>query len=368
MSSKDITSYFRFEPEAKRIEDLETPVPVIDIDVVERNLKRWQERCDKLRLGNRPHIKTHKLVALARYQMALGAKGITVQKLGEAEVMADAGIRDMLLTFNVVGDHKLGRLADLAKRTDISVVADNEVVVEGLGRAGVAAGRDISVLVECDTGSKRNGVQSPAAAARLAQVIDQTKGVTYGGLMTYPAAGTRKEAEAFLAEARELAGNAGLASQTISTGGSPDMWSDEGLAIASEYRAGTYVYFDRSFAERGTCSYDDCALSVLATVVSRPTNERALIDAGSKALTTDLLGLKGYGVVAAMKKAEIYNVNEEHGFLDISNLARKPEVGDLVRITPNHVCPVSNLFDRVVFVRGNDVLGAVKVDARGTVQ
>ena len=107
---------------------------------------------------------------------------------------------------------------------------------------------------------------------------------------------------------------------------------------------------------------------MLATVVSRPTNERALIDAGSKALTTDLLGLKGYGVVAAMNKAEIYNVNEEHGFLDISNLARKPEVGDLVRITPNHVCPVSNLFDRVVFVRGNDVLGAVKVDARGTVQ
>ena len=107
MSSKDITSYFRFEPEAKRIEDLETPVPVIDIGVVERNLKRWQERCDKLRLGNRPHIKTHKLVALAKYQMALGAKGITVQKLGEAEVMADAGIRDMLLTFNVVGDHKL---------------------------------------------------------------------------------------------------------------------------------------------------------------------------------------------------------------------------------------------------------------------
>jgi len=175
MSSKDITSYFRFEPEAKRIEDLETPVPVIDIGVVERNLKRWQERCDKLRLGNRPHIKTHKLVALAKYQMALGAKGITVQKLGEAEVMADAGIRDMLLTFNVVGDRKLGRLADLAKRTDISVVADNEVVVEGLGRAGVAAGRDLSVLVECDTGSKRNGVQSPAAAARLAKVIDQTR-------------------------------------------------------------------------------------------------------------------------------------------------------------------------------------------------
>ena len=368
MSSKDITSYFRFEPTAKRIEDLETPVPIIDIDVVDRNLKRWQERCDKLRLANRPHIKTHKLVPLAKYQMALGSKGITVQKLGEAEVMADAGIGDMLLTFNVVGEPKLKRLADLAGRTDISVVADNDSVVQGLGRAGVAAGRDISVLVECDTGAQRNGVQSPEAAALLAKVIDQTKGVTYGGLMTYAAPGSRLQTEAFLIEARDLAKRAGLDSKTITTGGSPDMWSDEGLAVANEYRAGTYIYNDRSLAERGTCSYDDCALNVLATVVSRPTDERALIDAGSKSLTSDLLGLKGYGVVQAMNKAQVYNMSEEHGFLDIAALAEKPKVGDLVRITPNHVCPVTNLFNRVVFIRGNDVLGAVKVDARGLVQ
>jgi D-serine deaminase-like pyridoxal phosphate-dependent protein len=368
MSSRDITSYFRFEPAGKRIEDLETPVPIIDIDVVDRNLKRWQERCDKLGLANRPHIKTHKLVPLAKYQLALGAKGITVQKLGEAEVMADAGISDMLLTFNIVGAPKLKRLADLARRTEIKVVADNEAVVAGLGRAGIAAGRDIAVLVECDTGGARNGVQSPKAAADLAKVIDRTKGVTYGGLMTYGPPGTRKAAEAFLSEARDLAKKAGLASDIISMGGSPDMWIDDGLGIASEYRAGTYVYFDRSFAERGICAYADCALHVLATVVSRPTNERALIDAGSKALTSDLIGLKGYGTVTAMNKAEIYNVQEEHGFLDISGLARKPDVGDLIRITPNHACPVSNLYDRVVFVKGNDVLGAVKVDARGLVQ
>jgi D-serine deaminase-like pyridoxal phosphate-dependent protein len=186
--------------------------------------------------------------------------------------------------------------------------------------------------------------------------------------MTYGPPGTRKAAEAFLGEARDLIAKTGLASKVISIGGSPDMWIDDGLGIATEYRAGTYVYFDRSFAERGICSYDDCALTVLATVVSRPTDERALIDAGSKALTSDLLGLEGYGIVNAMNKAEVYNVNEEHGFLDIASLPRKPGVGDLVRITPNHACPVSNLFDRVIFVRGNDVLGAVKVDARGLVQ
>jgi D-serine deaminase-like pyridoxal phosphate-dependent protein len=146
------------------------------------------------------------------------------------------------------------------------------------------------------------------------------------------------------------------------------MWKDEGLSHITEYRAGTYIYFDRSLAERGTCGYDDCALTVLATVVSRPTSDRAIIDAGSKALTSDLLGLSGYGAVQELGRAPVYDVNEEHGYLDISAVAEKPKVGDLVRVTPNHVCPVSNLFDKVVFVKDGEVLGAVKVDARGTVQ
>jgi D-serine deaminase-like pyridoxal phosphate-dependent protein len=368
MSSRDITSYFRFEAAPKRIEDLETPVPIVDIDVVERNLKRWQERCDRLKLANRPHIKTHKLVPLAKYQLALGDQGITEQKLGEAEVMADAGIRDMLITFNVLGAHKLKRLADLAKRTDIKAVADNEIVIAGLGTAGAAAGRDIAVLVECDTGAARNGVQSPEVAVNLAKVIDRTPGVTFGGLMSYPAPGKRQVTDAFMSEARDLAKKVGLEAKVISTGGTPDMWSDENLAATTEYRAGTYAYFDRALAERGTCTYDDCALKVLATVVSRPTGERALIDAGSKALTSDSNGLTGFGVVTALGKAPIYNLSEEHGFLDISGVATKPQVGELVRITPNHVCPVTNLFDRVVFIRGNEVLGAAKVDARGLVQ
>lgn len=364
----DILKHFQFEDVGRRIEDLETPVPIIDIDVVERNLTRWQARCDKAGFANRPHIKTHKLVPLARHQIELGAKGITVQKLGEAEVMADAGITDMLLTFNIVGRHKLERLAALARRTGISVVADNETVVEGLGNAGRASGRAIQVLVECDTGAKRNGVQSPEAAAALAKKIDATKGLAYGGLMTYARPGTRAEGEIFLDTARDLLSRAGLETRSVTTGGSPEMWKDEGLAHITEYRAGTYIYFDRSLAERGTCTYDDCALTVLATVVSRPAPERALIDAGSKALTSDLLGLAGYGSVRQLGHAKVYDVNEEHGYLDISGVSAKPKVGDLLRITPNHVCPVSNLFDKVVIIRGVDVLGAVKVDARGTVQ
>jgi D-serine deaminase-like pyridoxal phosphate-dependent protein len=211
-------------------------------------------------------------------------------------------------------------------------------------------------------------VQTPQAAAELARLLDATPGLAYGGLMTYPKAGMRNESSAFLAEARDLAASVGLETHTMSIGGSPDMWKDDGLAAGMEYRAGTYIYFDRSLAERGTCSFDDCALSVLATVVSRPTPQRAMIDAGSKALTSDLLGLKGYGIVRSLGDALVYDMSEEHGFLDISAAPAKPSVGDTVRITPNHVCPVSNLFDRVVFVDGDTVLGAVKVDARGLVQ
>jgi D-serine deaminase-like pyridoxal phosphate-dependent protein len=291
-----------------------------------------------------------------------------VQKLGEAEVMADAGISDILLTFNVVGNHKLNRLAALAKRTEIKVVADNEIVVEGLGRAGASAGRSIDVLVECDTGMKRNGVQSPEAAAALARKIAATKGLRYGGLMTYPKPGIRREVAAYISEACDLIAKSGLETSIISTGGAPEMWRDDGLEMITEYRTGTYVFFDRSLVERGVCSRAECGLHVLATVVSRPTSDRAMIDAGTKSLTSDLLGLQGYGIIPELGDGKIYEANEEHGYVDISGTQNKPAVGDLVRVLPNHVCPVMNLFDRVVFVRGDEVLGRVKVDARGLVQ
>lgn len=362
-----LLDYLDVEPHTGGSEELETPVPVIDVEIVERNLRRWQARCDALGLANRPHVKTHKLVGLARFQLALGAKGICVQKLGEAEVMADAGITDILVTFNIVGAPKLRRLAALASGTDISVVSDSAEVAAGIAEAGQVAGREISVLVECDTGAGRNGVQSPGAAVELARLLDTTPGVRYGGLMTYAGPGTRAAARAFLKEACDLAGQAGLETQVISTGGSPEMWVDEGLDIATEYRAGTYVYFDRSLIELGACSLADCALTVASTVVSVPTGDRAILDAGSKALTSDLLGLTGYGVVPALGNASVYAVNEEHGYLDISGLETRPAIGDLVHILPNHACPVSNLFDRVMLASGDRLLGTVPVDARGRV-
>jgi D-serine deaminase-like pyridoxal phosphate-dependent protein len=356
-----ISDHLKFRPVGKTLKDLETPVPVIDLARVERNVTRWQSHCDANTFANRPHIKTHKIAGLAKYQLAQGARGITVQKLGEAEVMAAAGITDVLLTFNVMGQSKLNRLATLTKTTSMKVVADNHEMLEGLA----SINSNITVLVECDTGAARNGVQTPQAALGLAQAIDKTQGLRFGGLMTYPAAGHCAKAASFLAEAKHLCETSGLAVETISTGGSPDMWSVAGLEHATEYRAGTYIYFDRSLTARNTCTLDDCALRVLTTVVSCPTEDRAILDAGTKTLTSDLLGLEGFGIAHDFNDAKVYTANEEHGFLDLKGLTQKPKIGDRLFITPNHVCPVSNLFDEVVMTYGNEILGAVKVDARG---
>ncbi len=364
----DAASFFAFEDVGRSLSDIETPVPIIDIDIMMANLTRWQAHCGRLGLANRPHIKTHKLVGVARLQLALGAEGICVQKLGEAEVMADAGIADMLLSFNIVGEAKLDRLAQLMKRTEIAVVADNAEILDGLAHAARMAGRKLSVLAECDTGMGRNGAQTPEAAAALAKAIAANANLSFAGLMTYPPAFKRKEVAAFIAEAIHDLARAGLPCPCVSSGGSKDMWDETGLNDVTEYRAGTYIYFDRTLVAAGACTFADCAEKVLATIVSVQTTDRAIIDAGSKALTSDLLGQVGYGVVEDLGMANVYNVNEEHGYLDIKHLSQKPKIGDRVKITMNHVCPVNNLFDQIVFVRGDHVLGAVKVDARGKVQ
>ncbi len=348
--------------------DLQTPCVVIDIDVVEANIHRFQTYCDSSALGFRPHIKTHRIPEIAQMQIDAGAIGINCQKLGEVEVMANAGIRDILLTYNVVGEAKLAHLRKLAEHCRLTVTVDDPVVLEGLAAVMHDASKPLKILVECDTGAQRCGVQSPEAARDLAIAADRMPGIDFRGLMTYPAAGLSAQSDAWLNRAKAACSAAGLDCPVVSTGGSPDMWRAGELKTATEYRAGTYVYNDRSLVARGVCGYENCALSVLATVVSRPTPDRAIIDAGSKALTSDLLGLDGFGHVREYPEAKLYALNEEHGMLDVGLCDRRPDIGDMVRIIPNHACVVSNLFDTVNVVRGGRLDGTYVVAARGRSQ
>jgi D-serine deaminase-like pyridoxal phosphate-dependent protein len=352
---------------ALRIDTIDTPAVLIDVDRVEANLRRAQDYADSHKLKLRPHIKTHKLPHFARRQVELGAAGITCQKIGEAEAMAEAGLEDIFLPYNIVGPEKLLRLRNLALRTKLSVTADSRATVEGLSAAFAEAPDRLTVLVECDTGMGRCGVQSPADAVALAEIVANSRGLRFGGLMTYPPAGKVAENAAWLGEAAAALEKAGLPAAIVSNGGTPDLWRAHEVKAATEHRPGTYIYLDRYQVAKGVAALDDCALTVLATVVSRPTETRAILDAGSKTLTSDMLGMTGFGLLTDYPDAVITGLSEEHGHVDLTGSAAKPAIGDRVRIIPNHACVVSNLFDKVYLVSGETILDAMPVAARGRV-
>jgi D-serine deaminase-like pyridoxal phosphate-dependent protein len=349
------------------IDKIDTPALIVDERIVRHNISALQKHCDSAGLKFRPHIKTHKSIRLTKLQLDAGATGINCQKIGEAEIMADAGCDDILITFNIIGDAKLARLQTLhSKIRKLTVVADNALVIEGLAAAFQNAEPPLNVMIECDTGGGRCGVQTPENAVSLASVVAECKGLTFAGLMTYPGPGDGDSAASFMRQASASLNALGLHDFDISTGGTPDMWLARSQGVFTEYRAGTYIYNDRSLMARGTCKEADCAGVVLATVVSMPTPERAVIDAGSKALTSDLLGLEGYGHVIEYPDAQIVALSEEHGTLKISP-ASEMRIGDRIRIIPNHVCVVSNLFDSVWLKELSGEYVPLPIDARGCV-
>ena len=348
-----------------QIDELETPVPVVDLDRLEANITRLQNYLDEHQIANRPHIKTHKIPEIAQMQMDAGAIGITCQKVSEAEIMANAGFSDIFIPYNIIGESKLKRLMALAARVNVSVTADSKFTIQGLSSAAKEARLTLTVLVECDTGLQRCGVQSPQEAADLARCIDSSPNLHFGGLMTFP---LNDQLDDFVRATRSLLKEDGLSIEHVSSGGTPSMWQVHKHREVTEHRAGIYVYGDRLSLRAGAVTLETCALRVFATIVSRPTAERGILDAGSKSLSSDLHGLDGYGLICEYPEAKIHTLSEEHGHVDFSKCAHKPEIGKRVSIIPNHCCMISNLFDEVIGVRGNTVEVTWQVAARGTVQ
>lgn len=348
--------------------DVSTPAVLVSLGIARANIARFAAYAAAHGLAVRPHIKTHKLPAIAEAQLAAGAVGVTCQKVSEAEAMAAGSdaIRDILITYNILGAEKLARLRALAGRVRLSVTADSAAVVAGLSEAFADAPEPLAVLVECDTGANRCGVASPQAAAALARAIDAAPGLRFGGLMTYPPTDGAAAVQAFMTEAKALIEAAGLAVPVITSGGTPAMMAAADAPVCTEYRPGTYVYNDRSLAARGRCGWEDCALSVLATVVSVPAPDRAIIDAGSKCLTSDLLGLSGYGQVVGRDDIVIDQLSEEHGRL-VSSGPIGLSVGDRVRIIPNHACVVTNMVDAVYLIGADGHPRPEPVVARGKI-
>jgi D-serine deaminase-like pyridoxal phosphate-dependent protein len=350
------------------VSDLETPVVTVDLDIMEANILRVQSYLDRHGIANRPHIKTHKIPAIGRLQLEAGAVGITCQKIGEVEVFAEEDAApDVLLTFNILGLAKTDRLMAVARRVPrLTVVLDNEVVARDLSEAAVRHGSDVRFLVECDTGFARTGVQTPEAALELARQAMRRPRLDFQGLMTCP--NRDPDTRLFFERALELFKQAGIPVRAVSGGGTPALATVDRFPMLTEHRAGTCVYNDAMVVRSGWAGWDECAMRVRTTVVSRPTAARAVLDAGSKVLTSDLYGMSGYGHVLEYPEAVISALSEEHGTVDLSACPERPAVGDVVTVVPNHCCVVTNMVDEVHGVRAGRVEVVWPVAARGKVQ
>ena len=354
-----------------------TPYVIVDLDKVEKNIQNMQQRLLSAGIDHWPHIKSHKCVELAKKQLAAGAKGITCAKLSEADVMAQAGIQDILIGYTLVGEENLKRLAVLARQIHVRTTIDSLFVATGISKVGEVIGKKIEVLIEIDGGTHRGGVQPGQAALQLAQQIAELPGIQLIGLFAYVGQiyGLSSEAD-FKNEAKleaEILMNTQKLLQdhgfniTVTSGGSTlSSYHADCLAGITESRAGNYIFGDMNDVHVGVYREEECALRVCATVISLPLPGYATIDAGTKALTSDTsLAGNTYGCIVGKPGIRLEKLNEEHGFLRYDPAVYTLEIGERVEIIPNHCCVVPNLNDSICAFRQGQYVGSLKIDARG---
>jgi D-serine deaminase-like pyridoxal phosphate-dependent protein len=362
---------------SQSIAELETPVPIVDLDRLARNLDRAAEYATAHRIALRPHIKTHKSPRIAGEQLKRGAVGVTCATPYEAEVMAGV-CDDILVAYPPVGGKRAARLAALGETVKLTVALDSLHAIEDLAQAAREADRTIHVYIELDLGMRRVGVPGVVDAIELARAVRDRPPLEFEGIAFYPGhvrepVGEQGSKLAQLSTAIGDAVNAfdraGLRPQVVSGGSTPTLWQTHELAGVNEFRPGTYVYNDRTTAAIGACAWDDCALTVLATVVSTAVPDQAVIDAGTKALGREPMrgtdAADGFGCVLEHRDVIVKAMSEEHGMLDLSKSSWHPQVGERVRIIPNHVCIVVHLNDVIAGVRGDVVETSWPVAARG---
>ena len=356
---------------------LDTPCPVVDLSRLDANIQRMADLVASAGVRLRPHAKTHKLVQVAERQLAAGCSGLTVAKLGEAELFVDHGIDDIFIAYPLWGVRKWERLCDLAQRAEVRVGADSYEIFEGISRAAVARGLSIPVRIEVDTGFGRCGVQSPDAARVLAQQLSKLHGVrlvgvmsfagqTYAGGADHVRAIATADATALVAVAQDLHEH-GFNVPEISVGSTPSASHVAELAGITEIRTGTYVFSDRDQVELGWGTLEDCALTVLATVVSRPMPTRAVIDAGTKTLSSDRAAtVDGWGAIRGHPAWTIESFSEEHAVVSLP--PGEGPVGTQVEIVPNHCCGTLNMHEWVAVTRDREVVDWWRVEGRGLVR
>ncbi len=359
-------------------QDLDTPSLLIDLAVVERNVAAMASVASRAGVKLRPHTKTHKSPEIARMQVDAGATGVTVAKLGEAEVMADAGLDDLLVAYPLIGEAKLARLRALLERARVRTTLDSLEVAEGLGRVGRDLGRDVEVLVEVDTGMHRMGLPPGAPTAELVARVARVPGIEVIGLLTHAghAYGSADERELRaiaeregldLVETAERCAEDGIELREISVGSTPTARYVAEVAGVTEIRPGTYVFNDVQQMRLGVATESDCAARVLTTVVAHPGDERFVLDGGTKAFSSDGGDgppFPGRGVVVGRSELRLDFMSEEHSVGHRTG-ADDVRIGDRLEVIPLHVCSTVNLFDEACAVRGGEVVRTLPIAGRG---
>lgn len=359
----------------------DTPSVLVDGVKMLRNIDTMAGMARENGVALRPHVKTHKTPRIARLQLEAGASGVTVAKVSEAEVMVRGGARDVFVAFPMVTESKVRRAIELGRSARMILAVDGMEGARALHAVAERAGVVLEVRLELDTGLRRTGIPFERAV-ELAEGVSRLAGLNLTGIYTYrgyvmrdgsptldlEAAGL-EEGRMMVAAADEIRGR-GVMVRDVSVGSTPTARYAARVEGVTEIRPGTYVFHDRMQARLGACSLDECAVSVLATVVSRPTADRAIIDGGSKTFATDVqpgkppLDLEGFGHIVGHPGAVLERLTEEHGMISLP-----PEdelrVGETVRVIPNHVCSTVNLHDVVFLDGGAGRLELVRVEARG---
>ena len=345
--------------------ELDTPALAVDLDTLEKNITDLQGECDRLEIDLRVHIKSHKTPAIARLQVAAGAKGIVCQKLGEAEAMVEGGMDDILIPYNIVGRPKVERLTRLIKRDKavVTVAADSEITVEGLNAQAVKDGCTIRVIVEMDTGGHRCGVQSPQETLDLAKLIDRLPGLHFAGIMTYAVG---EPVGIFIDEVRALTSRAGLPLEIISAGctGAQEFCKSIGC---TEARIGSYVFEGLTrVTKRDDLHPNRCPLAMAVTVVSTAVQGQVIIDGGTKTFTS--YPPIPYGYCLEHPEIFIKGMSVEHGHVDITQSSHKFRVGEVLSFIPLHAGMTTNLHDRLYPMRNKEIIDIWEVTGRGRAQ
>lgn len=366
-----------------KVHELDTPALLLNAGVMLRNLMDMQEFVDAVGIKLRPHVKAHKLVPIAQKQLELGAAGITVSKLGEAEVMAEGGITDILIAYELIGETKMKRLLHLMEKAEVRVAVDSAEGASRLNDACAKQGKELRVLIEVNTGLNRCGVLPGEETLKLAKELAHFPHLKLIGIMTH--AGHVYGAENWeeirrigeeegmqMVKTAELLRANGIELEVVSVGATPSAKLSGSVPGVTEIRPGNYVFYDAIQVGLTTAVEEDCSLTVLATVISRPTPERVVIDAGSKALALDQgahgkSSVRGFGLVKGHRDAVIERLSEEHGILRVpANSTLK--VGDRIEVIPNHACPVINLFDEINVFQMDEVVDVWPIKGRGRVR